>query len=66
MDESKTVTSGLDLYVSQLNDVEGMKSQIQYFDSSDPSAAKKAIQNITILIQIILILLTEIVEISLN
>ena len=49
MDESKTVTSGLDLYVSQLNDVEDMKSQIQYFSSSDPNCAKKAIQNITVL-----------------
>lgn len=50
-DVSKTVTSttGLDLFSEQAKDVENMRRALVSFDKSDPSAARKAIQNVTLL-----------------
>ncbi len=49
MDETKTVSPGLDLYVQQTEYVQQMRNQVKAFSVDDPFAAKKAIQNITIL-----------------
>lgn len=43
------VTSSLDLYASQCNDVEAMRSSLLSIDRRDPNSAGKAMQNITIL-----------------
>ena len=43
------VTSSLDLYASQCNDVEAMRSSLLSIDRRDPNSARKAMQNITIL-----------------
>lgn len=50
-DVSKTVTSttGLDLLSEQTKDVENMRRTLVSFDKSDPNAARKAIQNVTLL-----------------
>ena len=39
----------LDLYSAQCNDVDQMRNQLLTFNRNDPNAAKKAIQNVTIL-----------------
>jgi len=50
MAESKTVTSNLvDIYAQQLQDVANMRTSLLAFDRTDPLAAKKALQNVTIL-----------------
>ena len=52
MSTSKTVSSGsssTDLFVEQARDVANMRSSLLSFDKTDPSAARKAIQNVTIL-----------------
>ena len=51
MSEVKTVdsTTSLDLFVEQSRDVSNMRSSLLNFNKSDPNAARKAIQNITIL-----------------
>ena len=49
MDETKTVSSGIDLYVKQIEDVADMRSSLLSFNRNDPNSARKAIQNITIL-----------------
>lgn len=50
MDEAKTVSSGMiDIYAKQCEDVASMRTSLLTFDRTDPLAAKKAIQNITIL-----------------
>lgn len=43
------VTSSLDLYTSQCNDVEAMRSSLLSIDRRDSNSARKAMQNITIL-----------------
>lgn len=50
-DVSKTVTSttGLDLFSEQVKDVENMRRALISFDKSDANAARKAIQNVTLL-----------------
>ena len=50
MDEAKTVSSGMvDIYAKQCEDVAAMRASLLAFDRTDPLAAKKAMQNITIL-----------------
>ena len=49
MDEAKTVSPGLDLFVSQCDDVSNMRNTLLSFNRSDPNAARKALQNITVL-----------------
>lgn len=49
MDETKTVSLGLDLYAAQTEYVQQMRDHVKAFSANDPLAAKKAIQNITIL-----------------
>ena len=49
MEEAKTVSSSLDLFVSQCNDVDNMRNTLLSFDRTDPNAARKALQNITVL-----------------
>jgi hypothetical protein len=49
---SKTVadsTTGLDLYIEQVRDVSAMRSSLLQFDKTDPAAARKAVQNVTLL-----------------
>lgn len=46
---TETVSSDVDLYVEQINDTSQMRNCITAFDKSDLNAAKKAIQNITVL-----------------
>lgn len=51
-EESKTVTdltTDLDLYVEQEKDVASMRTSLLNFDKRDPNAARKAIQNVTVL-----------------
>ena len=50
-DEAKTVSSetGLHLFNEQVRDVEQMRHSLLSFDKTDPSAARKAIQNVTLL-----------------
>lgn len=50
-DVSKTVTSttSLDLLSEQAKDVENMRRALVSFDKTNPSAARKAIQNVTLL-----------------
>lgn len=50
-DEAKTVssTTSLDLFSEQAKDVENMRRSLLAFDKSDPNAARKAIQNVTLL-----------------
>lgn len=50
-DVSKTVTSttSLDLFSEQAKDVENMRRSLLSFDKTDANAARKAIQNITLL-----------------
>lgn len=43
------LSDGLSLYAAQCNDVEAMRKQILSFNQSDPAAARKAIQNVTLL-----------------
>ena len=49
MGDSKTVSFGIDLYNSQARDVEAMRNSLLSFNRNDPMAARKAIQNVTIL-----------------
>lgn len=42
-------TTTMPLYAQQLNDVQEMQNQLLTFDKSDPNAARKAIQNVTVL-----------------
>lgn len=50
MDDVKTVGSvGTDLYAEQAKDVSEMRNALLSFNKKDPNAAKKAIQNVTIL-----------------
>ena len=51
MNETKTVSSdiGTELFVQQIEDVAEMRSSLLSFNRNDPNAARKAIQNITIL-----------------
>lgn len=53
LEDSKTVTSAtttdLDLYAEQTRDVEAMRASLLKFRKDDPNAARKAMQNITIL-----------------
>lgn len=49
MDETKTVSSGIDLYMKQIEDVADMRSSLLSFNRNDPNSARKAIQNITVL-----------------
>lgn len=44
-----THSDGLDIYTSQLRDVEDMRSQLLSIDRRDPGSARKALQNITVL-----------------
>ena len=46
-DETKTVSSGLDLYVNQCSDVSKMKASLLSCNKNDPDSARKAIQFIT-------------------
>lgn len=46
-DETKTVSSGLDLYVNQCSDVSKMKTSLLSCNKNDPDSARKAIQYIT-------------------
>ena len=43
------LSDGLSLYAAQCNDVEAMRKQILSFNQNDPAAARKAIQNVTLL-----------------
>lgn len=47
-DETKTVSSGLDLYVNQCSDVSKMKTSLLSCNKADPDSARKAIQYITV------------------
>lgn len=49
MSDTKTVSSSTDLLVEQAKDVANMRHSLLHFDKSDPSSARKAIQNVTIL-----------------
>jgi len=49
MEEAKTVSSDVDLFVNQCSDTDDMRSTLLSFNRSDPNAARKALQNITIL-----------------
>ena len=52
MSEAKTVSgssSSTDLLVEQASDVANMRASLLSFNKSDPNAARKAIQNVTIL-----------------
>lgn len=50
MDEVKTVgISDIDLYNEQIKDVAEMRTSLLTFNKKDPNAARKAIQNVTIL-----------------
>ena len=53
LEDSKTVTSAtttdLDLYAEQTRDVEAMRASLLKFRKDDPNAARKEMQNITIL-----------------
>ena len=49
VEETKTVSSDMDLYVNQCKDVASMRSSLLSFNKNDPNAARKALQNITIL-----------------
>lgn len=64
MSDSKTVTvdseelnldianqqhDGMSLFVNQMNDVNSMRQTLLTFNKNDPNAAKRAIQNITVL-----------------
>ena len=50
-DVAKTVSgrTGLDLFNEQVHDVDSMRRNLLSFDKSDPNAARKAIQNVTLL-----------------
>lgn len=50
-DEAKTVSSetSLHLYNEQVRDVDNMRHSLLSFDKTDPAAARKAIQNVTLL-----------------
>ncbi len=50
-DVAKTVssTTSLNLFTEQARDVENMRRTLLSFDKGDPSAARKAIQNVTLL-----------------
>lgn len=51
-DAAKTVsstTSSLNLFTEQARDVENMRRTLLSFDKNDPAAARKAIQNVTLL-----------------
>lgn len=47
-DETKTVSSGLDLFVNQCSDVSRMKTSLLSCNKNDPDSARKAIQYITV------------------
>lgn len=50
MDSVKTVSTGLvDIYAKQLEDVAAMRTSLLAFDRTDPLAARKALQNVTVL-----------------
>lgn len=51
MSEAKTVscTSSLDLLAEQARDVDAMRSTLLSFRKDDPNAARKALQNVTVL-----------------
>ena len=50
MASPKTVSTNLvDIYAQQLEDVANMRTSLLAFDRTDPLAAKKALQNITVL-----------------
>ena len=52
MCEAKTVSSdmdGIELFLQQTSDVSNMKNTLLSFNRNDPNAARKAIQNITVL-----------------
>lgn len=49
MNEAKTVSSSLDLFVRQCNDVNDMRNTLLSFNRTDPGAARKALQNVTVL-----------------
>lgn len=49
MEETKTVSQDLDLFVRQTNDVDDMRNTLLSFNRNDPNAARKALQNITVL-----------------
>lgn len=49
MEETKTVSQDLDLFVDQANDVADMRNTLLSFNRTDPNAARKALQNITVL-----------------
>ena len=49
MEEAKTFSPSLELLVSQTNDVNEMRNTLLSFNRSDPNAARKALQNITVL-----------------
>lgn len=50
MNEAKTVSPGSeDLLISQYNDVQSMRDMLLSFNRTDPNAARKALQNITVL-----------------
>ena len=50
-DVAKTVSgrTSLDLFNEQVHDVDSMRRNLLSFDKSDPNAARKAIQNVTLL-----------------
>lgn len=43
------MSDNLSLYAAQMNDVQKMRDQILSFNRNDPNAARKAIQNVTLL-----------------
>lgn len=47
-DETKTVSSGLDLYANQCRDVSNMRASLLSCNKNDPDSARKAIQYITV------------------
>lgn len=49
MDDTKTVSSDIDLYVNQTRDVANMRAALLNLNKSDPNAARRALQNITVL-----------------
>ncbi len=49
MEEAKTFSSGIELMLSQRNDTDDMRNTLLAFNRSDPGAARKALQNITVL-----------------
>ena len=46
MDETKTVSSDVDLYVNQCRDVSNMRASLLSCNKNDPNSARKAIQYI--------------------